>query len=152
MGGFDAVAFEILHQSQAPALARHLDQSETPEVLAEGLGRAVNWQRWPSWRQNYRQIAEVALASAMTIVAGNAENTVLRQAVNLGPGALEKAFVARTKFEVPLVPAALEGLNAELTDSPTAAWIPPPSPAWSPPNGYGIHPWPMPWSKRAGRF
>jgi uncharacterized iron-regulated protein len=143
IGGFDAVAFEMLNQSQAPALARHLDQSETPEVLAEGLGRAVNWQRWPSWRGNYRQIAEAALTSAMTIVAGNAENAVLRQAVSLGPGALEEAFVARTKFEVPLAPTALEALNAELTEShcgmdpATIAGLVNAQRVW-------IHPWPMP--------
>jgi uncharacterized iron-regulated protein len=94
-----------------------LDQDEAPQVLAEGLGRAVNWQRWPSWRRNYRQIAEAALTNAMTIVAGNAENSVLRQAVNFGPGALAEAFVARTRFNVPLAPAALEALKAELTDS-----------------------------------
>ncbi|MBT5859642.1 MAG: ChaN family lipoprotein [Alphaproteobacteria bacterium] len=117
LGDFEAVAFEMLDQSQAPALARHLDQSETPEALAEGLGRAVNWQRWPSWRTHYQQIAEAALTSGMTIVAGNAENAVLREAVRLGAEGLDQAFVARTKFDVPLGPAALDVLNAELTEA-----------------------------------
>ena len=52
-GGFQAVAFEMLDQSQAPALARHLDEVGT----AEGLGRAVGWRRWPDWRQKYQPIA-----------------------------------------------------------------------------------------------
>jgi uncharacterized iron-regulated protein len=39
-GGFQAVAFEMLDRSQAPALARHLNEVGT----AEGLGRAVGWR------------------------------------------------------------------------------------------------------------
>jgi uncharacterized iron-regulated protein len=53
----------------------------------------------------------------MTIVVGNAKESVLRQAVRLGPGSLEGDFVARTKFEMPLDPLAEEVLIAELTDA-----------------------------------
>lgn len=112
-GGFQAVAFEMLDQSQAPALARHLDEVGT----AEGLGRAVGWRRWPDWRQKYQPIAGAALTAGMTIIAGNAEESVLRGAVRGGPDALEPEFAARTRFNVPLEPKAEEVLIAELTSA-----------------------------------
>ena len=101
----------MLDQSQAPALSRHLDEVAT----AEGLGRAVGWRRWPDWRQNYQPIAEAALTAGMTIIAGNADPSVLRDAARDGPNAREPEFVARTRFNVPLDPKAEAVLKAELT-------------------------------------
>ena len=53
----------------------------------------------------------------MTIIAGNAEESVLRGAVRGGPDALEPEFAARTRFNVPLEPKAEEVLIAELTSA-----------------------------------
>lgn len=109
-GRFGAVAFEMLDTAQAPALARHLEQ----KGVAEGLGRAVGWRRWPDWRQNYQPIAEAALAAGMIIIAGNLPDAVVRRAAAEGQAILGADFVARTGLEEPLSEAAQRTLEAEL--------------------------------------
>lgn len=71
-----AVAFEMLDDSQAPALAAHL--REHPGDAA-GLGAAVGWADtgWPAW-EFYQPIAAAALAADLPLVTANLSRDAVR--------------------------------------------------------------------------
>ncbi len=71
-----AVAFEMLDDSQAPALAAYLRDHPGD---AAGLGAAVGWADtgWPAW-EFYQPIAAAALAADLPLVTANLSRDAVR--------------------------------------------------------------------------
>jgi uncharacterized iron-regulated protein len=102
-----AVAFEMLDDTQAGALARHL--AAAPRDAA-GVGDAVSWRGsgWPDWRF-YAPIAEAALGAGLPLVAANLPPATARAVARGDLTALDPALVRRHALDRPApAQAALE--------------------------------------------
>jgi uncharacterized iron-regulated protein len=113
-GRTPAVAFEMIDQSQTPALEAYLNGH--PDDAA-GLGPAVKWEErgWPDWAA-YRGIAEAALAADLPILAANPTPADTRGVGRQGFGALEADRVAALGLNTPLPDAQRDQLLTELRE------------------------------------
>ena len=81
-----ALVFEMLTESQQPALDGHL--AENPGDAA-GIGAAVAWEKsgWPDWNM-YQPIAQQALYYDMPLLAGGLDRDTTKNIAREGPDAL----------------------------------------------------------------
>ncbi len=116
-----AVAFEMLAEDQAPALARHLARAPGD---AAGLGAAVGWEQagWPPWRL-YLPIAEAALAAGLPIVAADLPASTAARLARGGLPALEPSLVARLGLDRPLDEATRSAMAREIREA-HCGWAP----------------------------
>jgi uncharacterized iron-regulated protein len=111
-GRTPAVAFEMIDQGQAPALAAYLNDRPND---ADGLGPAVKWEErgWPDWA-SYRPIAEAALDAGLPILAANPSREETRTVGRQGFGALNADRTAALGLDIPLPDAQRDQLLSEL--------------------------------------
>jgi len=107
-----AVAFEMLEDREQAAVDAYM----TSHADARDLGTAVAWDRsgWPPWDQ-YRPIADVAMAARLPIVAANLSRAQVRAAMTTGVDALPPAIAARVAR--PLAEDQATALKEELAAS-----------------------------------
>lgn len=107
-----AVVFEMVPASLQPVL------DKASETGVEKLGEALDWEGrgWPAWSM-YRQIAEVALAAGLPLVAGDLDREVIRAVGKQGRKALAAEDASRIGLDLPFTAAASESLKQELVDS-----------------------------------
>ena len=113
-GRTPAVAFEMIDQSQAPALETYLNQHPRD---AAGLGPAVEWEErgWPDW-DSYRGIAEAALDAGLPILAANPSRAETRTVGRQGLGALDAERTSALGLKTPLPEAQRDLLLTELRE------------------------------------
>jgi uncharacterized iron-regulated protein len=113
-GRTPAVAFEMIDQSQAPALETYLNQHPRD---AAGLGPAVRWEErgWPDW-DSYRGIAEAALDAGLPILAANPSRAETRTVGRQGLGALDAERTSALGLKTPLPEAQRDLLLTELRE------------------------------------
>ncbi len=94
-----ALAFEMIDFDQAAALQQHL--AANPKG-AEGIGKAVKWERtgWPDW-QHYQPLAQAALAAGAPVLAANLPRRLSRAVGKQGFAALDADLVATTGLDRP---------------------------------------------------
>jgi uncharacterized iron-regulated protein len=108
-----AVAFEMIGQDQAPALAEHL--AAAPDDAA-GLGPALNWSKsgWPAW-ETYQPIAEAALAHDLPLLAANPSREATMRTGREGySGPLSPASVSALALDRELAEPLRANLMAQL--------------------------------------
>jgi uncharacterized iron-regulated protein len=111
-GRTPAVAFEMIDQGQAPALAAYLN--DHPKDAA-GLGPAVKWEErgWPDW-DSYKPIAQAALDAGLPILAANPSRAETRTVGRQGFGGLDADRTAALGLNTPLPDAQRDQLLEEL--------------------------------------
>jgi len=108
------VAFEMIADDQAPALAAWLAQRPRDPA---GLGPAIGWERsgWPAW-SIYAPIAGAVLGRTDRITVANLSRARTRAIGTAGLGTLDAATLTRLALDAPLDAAAMEGLTAAVRD------------------------------------
>ncbi|NKB58581.1 MAG: hypothetical protein GKS00_19805 [Alphaproteobacteria bacterium] len=103
-----AVVWEMIDEEKQAAIDSYM-ASATRD--ADGFGKAVDWDRsgWPAW-QEYRPIAEIALASGLPMVAGNLPRKTVREIGRGGLAALSAARRARLGLDQSLSVAASDAM------------------------------------------
>ncbi|WP_027288443.1 ChaN family lipoprotein [Rhodovibrio salinarum] len=113
-GRTPALAFEMIDQSQTPALEAYLN--DHPDD-ATGLGPAVTWEErgWPAW-STYQPIAAAALQADLPILAANPTPEETRTVGRQGFAALDADRVAALGLDTPLPAAQRDRLLTELRE------------------------------------
>lgn len=110
------VAWEMIDESQAPALAAALEAVAAGRLDAAGFGPALGWDQtgWPDWAM-YQPVAGVALAAGLPMVAGGLSKAVTRRIAREGAAAVwTQEQIRALALTDPLPPAAVDGQTAEL--------------------------------------
>ncbi|MCW5749934.1 MAG: ChaN family lipoprotein [Alphaproteobacteria bacterium] len=110
-----AVAFEMIDQEQADALASFL--AAAPKDMS-GLGAAIGWERtgWPDW-SFYRPIAETAHAAGLTMRAANLPRARIREAVRGGAASVPEPMRTRLALGQALPAEVQATMEREIADA-----------------------------------
>ncbi len=109
------VAFEMIDDSQAPALAAHL--AARPNDV-DGIRQAVDWDDsgWPHWSL-YRPVFAAALAGGGTLIGANFARQEARRIAKDGTEAAFPDLVPRFALDRPLPADQAEALATVLRES-----------------------------------
>ena len=115
LGRRPAVGFEMFGLDDAGAIANHLGLAPND---ADGLGRAVNWNKsgWPDWAM-YQPIAEVALQARLRIVATNLPRAAARKMNSDGLTAFEPSVRGELGLDRSLSDAMFATMATDIRDS-----------------------------------
>jgi len=104
------VAFEMIDNSQAPALTAYLAAHPGD---AAGLGAALNWDKsgWPDWQGNYRPIAQAALDGGARLSAANLSRDDTKI---VAKGDIPTAWTGKLGLEKPQAAGQRQAMEADI--------------------------------------
>lgn len=109
-GDKPAIAFEMIDNTQAPALAAHLAAHPGD---AAGLGAALDWAKsgWPDWDAHYRPVAQAGLDNGATLHAANLSRDDTKE---IAKGGVPAAWAGRLGLERPQSPEDRQAMEVDI--------------------------------------